>query len=218
MIFIYIIGCIFLLLLLILLCRVRLVFCYSDNLSLKVGALFINYDLLKERKPAKKKKKPKEKTVSQSKDVTGQPKEKKRSIISEFTEDMGFSDFLQLLKTFLEKLCRMFGKHLYVRLNRFRIVAGGSDPAKIAIKFGLLVQSCTYIFELLENCTKLYPLQNSNVLVCHDFDSKNTDIDIKITIKLRVIHVMVLAVSMLFEMIKMKESIENNRKNVKGNK
>ena len=217
MVFIYIIGCLILTVLLLLMCRVRLIFGYGEKLSLKVGALFINYDLLKERKTSKKKKKVKNKPSSDDKAAPA-AKEKKRSIISEFTEDMGLSDFIELLRILFEKLVNMFGHHLYVRFNRFVIVAGGSDPASIAIKFGVLVQSCTYMFEFLENNTKLHSLKNSNVIVTHNFDAKNTDVDIKITVKLRVIHILILAVSMFIEMIKMKETIENRRKYAKGKK
>ena len=208
MFLLYTIGAILGLVLLILLIRVRIIFSYGEKLSLKVGALFINYDVLKKRtgkkKKAKKNKTDKRKTKASS--VSGAEPPQKKNMLKEFTEDMDIGDFLDLISTFFSSLGKMVDKHLYVRLNKFRILVGGEDPARSAIQFGAICQSCTYLFEILKNSTKLYPLEKSDVSVYHDFTVKKSEYELDITVKLRIIHVLGMLLSVLFEFIKLKES------------
>ena len=207
MFLLYIIGVILSLVLLILLIRVRIIFSYGEKLSLKVGALFVNYDVLKKRD--KKKKKVKKKTVkraAKAENASGSDAPQKKNMLKEFTEDMDFGDFLDLISTFFSSLGKMVNKHIYVRLNKFRVLVGGEDPAKSAIQFGAICQSCTYLFEILRNCTKLYPLEKSEVSVYHDFAAKKSEYELNITVKLRIIHVLGMLLSVLFEFIKLKES------------
>lgn len=208
MIFLYIICAVIAVVILCLLLRVRLVFEYGEKLKLHAGILFVNIDLLSltsDKKTAKKK--------SKSSAVQTKGNEKK-NILSEFTEDMSFSDFLELLKVLLHKLIEMFKRHLYVRLKKFTVIVGDKDPAKSAIQFGIICQSCAYLFELLECNTKLYPLEKSEVSVLNDFDASKTEIEAKIIIKLRIIHVLGLVLSLFFEFIKLKES--KNSSQMKG--
>ena len=206
MFLLYIIGAILGLILLILLIRVRLIFSYGEKLSLKVGALFINYDLLKKRPKKKIKKKKAEKKTLQKSTVAASESPQKKNMIKEFTEDMDIGDFLDLISALFSSLGKMVNNHLYVRLNKFRILVGGEDPAKSAIQFGAICQSCTYLFEILRNNTKLYPLEKSDVTVYHDFSAAKSEYELTITVKLRIIHVLGMLLSVLFEFIKIKET------------
>ncbi len=207
MLILYIICALPALILLILLMRVRIIFSYSEKLSLKVGALFINYDVLKKRpekkKKVKKKAPPKKKKQPVKAEGEGVPK---KNLVKEFTEDMDIGDFLDLISAFFSSLGKMVNRHLYVRLNKFRILVGGEDPAKSAIQFGAICQSCTYLFEILKNSTKLYPLEKSEVSVHHDFQAQKSEYELTITVKLRIIHVLGLLLSVLLEFFKIKES------------
>ena len=209
MIFLYIIGAILALIFLVFLIRVRIIFSYGEKVSLKVGALFFNYDVLKKR-PKKDKKAKKKKTEKRIKPKvvakTDGESPKKKNMLKEFTEDMDIGDFLDLISAFLAGLGKMINNHLYVRLNKFRILVGGEDPAKSAIQFGAICQSCTYLFEILKNYTKLYPLEKSDVSVHHDFAAAKSEYELTVTVKLRIIHVIGMALSVLFEFIKIKES------------
>ena len=208
MLLLYIIGAILGLILLILLIRVRIIFSYSEKLTLKVGALFINYDVLKKRpeKAKKTKKKKQKKKVSEQTSAVGKDNVKKKNVLKEFTEDMDIGDFLDLISAFFTSLGKMLSNHLYVRLNKFRIIVGGEDPAKSALQFGALCQSCSYLFEILRNNTKLYPLEKSEVSVLHDFSKKKSEYELTITVKLRIIHVFCMLLSVLLEFFKIKES------------
>lgn len=214
MFLLYIIGAILALIFFVLLIRVRIIFSYGEKLSLKVGALFINYDVLKKRpkKKVKKKKAKKKVTKAETKTVATAPK--KKNVLKEFTEDMDIGDFLDLISVFFTSLGKMVNKHLYVRMNKFRILVGGEDPAKSAIQFGTICQSCVYLFEVLKNCTKLYPLEKSDISVYNDFTAPESEYELTITVKLRIIHVLGMLLSVLFEFIKIKES----KTKPKGNK
>ena len=214
MFLLYIIGAILGLIFLIFLIRVRIIFSYGDKLSLKVGALFINYDVLKKRPKKKAKKKKAEKKAPKKSTGSASGASQKKNMIKEFTEDMDIGDFLDVVSAFFSSFGKMVNNHLYVRLNKFRILVGGDDPAKSAIQFGAICQSCTYLFEILRNSTKLYPLEKSDVAVYHDFSAPKSEYELTITVKLRIIHVLGMLLSVLFEFIKIKES----KNKPKGNK
>lgn len=218
MIFLYVILALFLLIFLLCMINVRITLEYNEKAVLKIGALFIDYKVggaKKKKKPEKDKKK---KVVAESVSQPTQPKKEKSKImqvISEFTEDFEFADFYDFVVSFVSQLIKVFNKHLKVRFKRFNVTVGSDDPSDTAIRFGAVSQACAYLFELLDNNTKLYPLKRSNVYVNSDFDRKNIYCNLKLIIRLRIVHILIYIVKVFFEFIKIKESKSNKPK---GNK
>ena len=216
MVFLYILLALFLLVFLICLINIRITLLYDNKGAiLKIGALFIDYNVTGEKKKNTKKQKTKENISDGSPTESGTPSKKENSkiskLISEFTEDFELGDFIDFLLNFLGKLVNVFQSHLKVRLKRFNISVGAKTPADTAIRFGIISQSCAYLFEFLDNNTKLYPLKNSNVYVNADYNSDSIFCNIKLVIRIRVIHVLKYLFELFIELINTKERLNKKK-------
>lgn len=213
MVALYILLAVVLLLLFILLLSVRVTVEYNSDVSLKVGALFYNYSVVPSAEKKKKAKK-KTKTAVAADEAKGKS-DKKKSTFSEFTEGLEIADFIEILTKLLTRLTAVFKKHLRVKLRKYLITVGAESPDKAAILFGTVNTASIMLIEYLTVNTRLHPLENSPVAVKCDFDSKNVDVDVKVVIKIRVVHLITYLVGAFFDFMKIKES-KNNKTSLKG--
>ena len=214
MVAIYILLAVVLLLLFILLLSVRITVEYNSDVSLKVGALFYNYSVVPSAGKKKKSKKKKKDEVASGEEAKGKP-DKKKSTFSEFTEGLEIADFIEILTKLLTRLAAVFKKHLRVRLNKYLITVGAESPDKAAILFGTVNTASMMLIEYLTVNTRLHPLENSPVAVRCDFEGKTVDVDVKVVIKIRVIHLITYLVGAFFDFMKIKES-KNSKTSLKG--
>jgi hypothetical protein len=179
-----------------------------------IGILCFYYKLAPAEKKSKKsaKKARKKKAPAQSQQ---QPAKKKNSILSEFTEGLDISDFIELLRLLIVRLVERSSGHLKVRLKKFEITVGDKLPDRAAILFGTVNTATALLLEYLETSTKLYPLEKSSVYVTCDFDSNQTNAVIDLTAKIRVIHLLKFAVMFFLDFIKLKET-KNYKSTPKG--
>lgn len=213
MVFLYILLALMLLICMLLLLSVRLTFTYGDVTKVKIGAIFFNYDLMANRSKPKKSK-PKKKKQTQSV-KTGKENTQKKSIFSEFTENMEILDFVSLLKKFLFRMDTVFHKRLRIRLKRFIIDVSAETPDKAAILFGCVSGAASMLLDYLSVNTNLYPIEKSKVAVRCDFDAKTTTADIEVVLKLRLVFFVGYAIGAFFDFINFKES-KTNKSSLKG--
>ena len=214
MIFLYILLAVIALIALILMLHLKLSVKYGEKTYVGIGVLCFYYKLAPAEKKSKKsaKKARKKKAPAQSQQ---QPAKKKNSILSEFTEGLDISDFIELLRLLIVRLVEHSSGHLKVRLKRFEITVGDKLPDRAAILFGTVNTATALLLEHLETNTKLYPLEKSSVYVTCDFDSSQTNAVIELTAKIRVLHLLKFAVMFFLDFIKLKET-KNYKSTSKG--
>ncbi len=199
----YVLLAILIAIILILMISVRITFTYGDKISLKVGALFYNYDILSEKKKKKTKKPKTAKKISTPKESKSK---KKSGIFSEFTDGLEIMDFISIFTRFITRLSKLFRKRLRVRLKKFRITVGGDSPDKTAVLFGAVSAGATLLIEYLENNTALYAPEKSDIKVNCDFSQKETVAEAEIYVRIRIIHLLGYVIGAFFDFIKIKES------------
>ena len=84
---------------------------------------------------------------------------------------------------------KRFPRFLKIDCARLIIGVGGRDAAETAITYGATVQSVQYLVTMLGNVTSFKAEKNSQISVYPDFVSEKWSADIKITMRLRVIHI-----------------------------
>lgn len=211
MIFLYILLALLVIVFLILFISLRITVKYGKETYLKIGALFFDFNLTKsdtKKRKHKRKKSPKK----QSKKTT----ENKKSIISEFTEGLEISDFLQLLRRLIIHLVDSSSGHVRVRIKKLEIIVADKEPDAAALIFGGVNTVVSGILEYLELKTRLFPLHKSRIYVKCDFEKEHTEAEIELWTKIRIIHLVKFALKFFFDFMRIKES--KNNTSLKGNK
>ena len=229
-----IIGCILLFLAFILSLRATLIIAYNGEVSLAVKVLFVKITLFpkkdKKRCPhsmsAKKaeriKKKLKAKADKKKAKKREKAEEKQRS--KEIAKEQGkksLSEILEvvdLVKKLLAKVLKKFFKHLRIDLLRIKMKIALEDAASTAIAYGTVTQAINVIFPMLENIKNFKSPRASDINVWADFTSNTSDIDICIRFKLRVWHVLDVALGALFTYIKHKLKKSDKNQMSEGHK
>ena len=212
MIFLYILLAIIALIALVLMLHLKLSVKYGEKTYVGVGILCFYYKLA----PAKKKKTKRSSEKCTKKQTQSQPPAKKKnSILSEFTDGLEISDFIELLRLLMVRLVEHSSGHLKVRLKKLEVVVADKQPDCTAILFGTVNTATALLLEYLETNTKLYPLEKSSVYVRYDFDASKTKSVIELTTKIRIIHLLKFAVMFFLDFIKLKET-KNYKSTPKG--
>lgn len=214
MVILYILLAIVVLLLLILSLNARITLEYGDDVTVKIGTLFYDYKLI----PSADKKKKTKKTKKSSADKTEKSKkgQKQNNVFSEFTDGLEITDFIEVLIKLLVRLNSVFKKHLRVRLKKYIITVAADSPDKAAILFGSVTAASRWLFEYLSLNSRLYPLEKSQVAVKCDFEEKKMCADLKVVIKIRLIHLLTYIVGAFFDFMNIKESKTIKKSSVKG--
>ena len=92
------------------------------------------------------------------------------------------------------------------------------DAAQTAIMYGVVVQSVSYIIEILQRVTNLDNLNKSEIQVNTDYLSEKTSADVLIKFSLRVWHLFDILFHIAFGYFKYKPSPRKSDKPVTQNK
>lgn len=87
----------------------------------------------------------------------------------------------------------------HVRVRRLTITVGSSDAATTALLYGVVSPALAFLLETLEQFSHLHISRNARVGVAADFTADRTRTDIHLRFRLRVIHLIIIA---LHSMIK----------------
>ena len=129
----------------------------------------------------KRKKKAAKKTVKESKPVK---KVSKRETVNKL---------IDIFAVFLKK----FPEYLRIDCVRLIVGVGGADAARVAINYGVTVQSVQYVGSLLNEVTNFKAADNDKISVYPDFTDGKWSADINIVMRLRVIHIIKLGIILL---------------------
>ena len=138
--------------------------------------------LRKQKKKAGKKTVVKEKTVK---------KTSKRETVNKLIE---------IFAVFLKK----FPSYLRIDCVRLIVGVGGGDAARVAVNYGVTVQSVQYVGALLNEVTSFKAADSDKISVYPDFTDGKWSADINIVMRLRVIHIISLGIILLKEYLRQK--------------
>ena len=175
----YIIFGIIAFIIILLMCPIRIKLVYDDKLKLRIGYLFLNFNVLPQNKDNKSddtesvksknnpeheenEKKSSDSSENKSRDDNGKvekndSKQKKNPIL-EFKDKYGFGGIFDLVKKLLDILTdipKKLAKHLVIKMLDVKLLVVGEDSADTAIKYGY---ACSVIYpavSLLENNLKI---------------------------------------------------------------
>lgn len=198
-----VIGCIILFFVLILSLKATVTVEYKDEVALYVKVLFIKIKILPSKKKKsgphsmseKKAKKIKAKLLAKEEKKKEKKKQKKAEKLAEKHKNKkkkSLSDILDiigLVKDILTKVIKIFFGHLKVKVARLKIKVATGDAASTAIAYGLISQAAMYLFTLLSPLDGFtFPKEKDTDIVC-DYLSDEMEIDVKISLSIRVWHV-----------------------------
>lgn len=163
------------------------------------------------RRFKKKQEKERQKALRQKQKQQRKVKGKKKKEVADSSEEQKWTlervlDILQLARTLIGKFFSKFTKHLRLDIARVHIYVASDDPAKTAMYYGLISQSVTYLVEILDCNTNLYPSNDDkkDIVVTADFLAQKTRVDIKATASLRVWQMLDTSISTIYEYVKHK--------------
>ena len=197
-----VIGCIILFFVFILSLKATITVEYKDEVALFVKVLFIKIRLLPSEKKKsgphsmsdKRAKKIKAKLLQKERKKKEKKKQKKAQKLAEkHKQKKSLSDILDILslvKDLLAKVIKIFFGHLKVKVARLKIKVATGDAASTAIAYGLISQAAMYLFTALAPLDGLtLPRKKNTEIVC-DYLSDEMEIDLKISLSIRVWHVL----------------------------
>ncbi len=136
----------------------------------------------------------KEKKKKEKKKQKNQAKLEKKQAIEEGTvqkKKMSPGEILDLISLVVNLLKKVIGKffgHLRIKVARIRLVIATGDAATTAITYGAVTQGINVIFPLLEGIKNFKLNRNADIYVATDFASEEMQIDICVSLSLRVWH------------------------------
>ncbi len=209
-------GVILLLLLIIMLLWVKLSLVYGDDGGrITVKILFFKISLIgkkdkkikksdfKTRKFKRRRKKAilkYQKKLAKRKKKTDKKTEGTSAVKKKTSKKEMIGKILDIFSVFLKR----FPRYLRVDCARLVIGVGGSDAAKVAVNYGAVVQSVQYIATLLNGVTNFKARNDARISVYPDFVNEKWAADISIVMRLRIIHILKLAVIALKQYLKQK--------------
>lgn len=224
-----VIGCILLFLVLLLSLKVTLTFMYSDELVLYVRVLFVKIKILPKSKKksgphsmsARKAEKIKNKLAkkAEKKRLKAEEKRKKKQAKKELEEKepkqkKSLSEVLDIIRMITDtskKATKTFFGHLRVDVAKLHVNVATGDAATTAIAYGAISEAAFYLFEVLEPLDGVSMPDRKNVSICADFLSDSFTADIKISLSIRVWHVLHTALAALGKLVKHLIKIKANK-------
>ena len=183
--------------------RVTVYFDYNDSLALKIKYMcFTVMKLPKTKKKAKKPKKEKAEKSETGDDENGKKKTEKKKKFD--IKKLTFDDMLELLKLALsgigKPLKRLFKSIKFSHMS-IRVVVGGDDAAKTAIKFGAMNIAAGNALGLIDTFFTLKPLDDMNI-TC-DFGREETLYDVYFEVRLSLFAAVVAVIRLLKVLFKL---------------
>ncbi len=126
-------------------------------------------------------------------------------------------DLISLVTNLLKKVIGKFFGHLRIKVARIRLVIGTGDAATTAITYGAVTQGINVIFPLLEGIKNFKLNRNADIDVAADFAAETTEIDICVSLSLRVWHLFHVVFAALGELIKYVFKSLKRKSEKKGN-
>ncbi|MBQ6262068.1 MAG: hypothetical protein IJK58_00960 [Clostridia bacterium] len=209
-------GCVLFLILLLLFSVAKAEIRSDGTLSLKAGIGVIMIRILpkKEKKPPKissfsqkkylrkmkrQEEKAKKKEAKKARGKTEKEKaEKKEKPKKSFSEK--FDEVKKLLSVIVETAGK-YSKKLRIAINGFRISVGAEEASDVALRYGAISQSVSYLLEFLDVNTDL-TVKEGAVDVTADFISGKFDLFADVSVGIRVINVLRIGLSVLVKKIK----------------
>ena len=227
MIALAIIAIIVLLVFLLLMTPAKIRIISDGEITLKVGAGPIMLKVLPKKNKKKKIKKftqkkylalvEEHKAALKAKD---EAKEKKKAAKKEKKHIMGekekgsVGNTVSFVLKVIDRLDTYTGR-LHTVINRLDVTVGGSDAAAVAVKYGIVSQSVSYLIEVLDCKTKLRLADSEALSVKCDFIAEGVSFAVDLSIKLRVLDALRTGVDVI--LIKLKHDSETAGNNTRNN-
>lgn len=212
--------------------RVAVFFDYNNDLALKIR--YLCFTVVKIPQKKKKKKKPKKNKVKNSKKAgKGDKIADNNAIVKEDGKDgnkktdkkkdgekkafdlksLTFDDMIDLLKMALsgvgKPLKKLFKSIKFSHMS-IRVVVGGSDAAKTAIKFGAINIAAGNALGLIDSFFTLKPLDDMNITA--DFQSEKTLYDIYFEVRLSLFAALAAGFRLLGAFLKLMNAYKQKQK------
>ncbi|MBE6565049.1 MAG: DUF2953 domain-containing protein [Ruminococcaceae bacterium] len=174
--------------------RIRIVAAPEARVFLRVCFFTFPIYPKKEKRVRRMKAWPKEKTKKVKKE------KKKKAAADQNAGDgkkKGISSALFTVRRVIAVLRVFFAKfpqHLHVDLRHLTVAVASPDAAKTAIEYGLVSQALAYLAELIDRHSHLHIGKKSEVSVYADFLSQKSTVHIDITLRIRLLHILTLAI------------------------
>lgn len=181
MIFLYIILVLLFVLLLVLLSDISLIFSYKDKFIFKVRFLCVSLSGSKLIEIIQSREKPDSSETVKSK--IEPPKEKRKKTFSDIIEIVSF--IASLIKSILGE----FLKYAKLKLCKVKISIGTDDCAETALAYG---GASSALYTVLEFLDSMMTVKKSykNIGVIPDYTSDECKVDIKIVLKIKILHLL----------------------------
>lgn len=210
----------------------------KEELTVKLKILFIPITLTpKKKKPIKlsdwkikkyRKRRLKEYEKYLKKKLLSEAKEKKKAELKGKTTKIDdqnkksvkdkLEEVTSLINNVVLKALKKFGHKLRINIYHIRVTVGGKEPDKTAITYGYVCQGVSYINEFLKNHANVrYPGKTERRLyVGIDYLKGKTDIDLHISLRIKVHHILSTAVTALTGYLTMPKNNTASAKTTSG--
>ena len=98
-------------------------------------------------------------------------------------------DWVNIAAGVIGALFSRFSKRLHIKVARLKINVATGDAASTAILYGAVVQSVSYIIEILKSVTNVDGLKKADISVFPDYLSESSSMDLCFEFSLRIAHV-----------------------------
>ena len=195
-----ILGTVLLLILLLLTRHITLNLGYDGEFKAVLQVLFFSFDLMKKRE--KKPKKPKkQKKAPEAEQVQSEPAKKEKTDVGavfEAVETVG-----KILPKFLGRM--------KLKASHFHVTVGGEDASHTAILCGTYKAAAALLFSIIDEWCILEKGAEDSVSIEPNFLSEETEVNIKLRFRIRIISALGVALSFLMKFIKMKINQEKSK-------
>ena len=173
---------------------VKIIFSYNENFTLTVKFMsFVVYKFNSNNS---------DKTSNRSKSDF---KEKIRKVTNTSKTYDDLMAIIEILKALVNKFKKVL-KHVSLKNFQFVIKVVGNDAADTAIKYGTVCAALYPVSNLLDNCLNFKP---SNISVFSDFSGDKTDYFLKGQVSVKLIYLLIFAVSSFIDLIKIRMGVNS---------
>lgn len=186
--------------------NVQLILEYRGEPALFLKILFVKVRLFSGKKKKHKRSMSKRK-ANRIKEKLQKQKERKKQLKEERKKEKQGSvksiiSTVNLAASTIKRLLGLFAKHLKIKVARIKITVATEDAATTAIEYGAITQSINVLMPLLEDIDNFSVSKNADISVNADFTAQESKADIRVSLSLRVCHILKIALSALFNLIK----------------
>lgn len=104
---------------------------------------------------------------------------------------------LDMILALLKKLYRVTRGSIHVHFRKMHIAVATGDAAKTAIRYGIIVQSASYLLNFVEETFTHLKRDFGDMTVYPDYTSSKTKVDLDIVCRIRILKLISIGISML---------------------